>query len=1076
MDTLKNIIQRCHIRHKERDRIRQRQTVFTPQLNQVRPYHYKVQCARGTRILLDDLERADISFMPIGHAPHNDRGPFNFGGERFSKRQGVRDWHKKSLNASWGIQIYTGTPSEQNDAAWHDIYITYQAICAAPDAIYNCIEALIKTTAAPLLVLTKSGGVRFSFRITDYLHPATDSAKNYIYKYTPTETDSRHRDIYLQIRGDRGSSRWDGRYDILTGNLLTPPVITKEIVFAPIDALREQLHAPAPEPYPETHPENSRPAPASLGSEEMNLAKAALLKRGFAYLQKENNVHYWIKNVDDRKRLLLSLWEDREVVWVRAALPNTEFPTTATPITDVLNDTRITPTKLVDGGPINDTIAAIREGNLSPLAIKRPVPVLHLEDVPKAVPQSTAEKNAKLSDIFNRKTHILGLVADTIPCTDPAVQSYIQQETPVCINIADTALIESEEKRYRALKVPSVMRWKPREYRWEQVKAVPIEERMATPFAHGNMCEDADRCRAVEQKGGDAREVICAKCPVLKACKQRGYLSQQTPFRSATVQMLPNTQYFIDPRNGALHNIEQNERIYILYQQRVDINTLFLERRLPKSLLEQWVENWSGDTLGNFAKALLNALNTESLPNGNGIGQVRSVIQAFKPHADALIKQMCYINVRNLAGANAIDAPMRLEEMIAAGTLETETVQDIEAFPTVCRDPEWSYWHELQYFFDHYKRDVDVPMRWSDTKLLYWLPPIVHPAIKHLLLIGPTLSQQYLSKVFPTEKIDVLHTEPRPWLPGNQVFQIRTDMTSVDALYSYDTIWDDIGASKFGERIFTGIRAEIERDTTVKHVIITNGSIARRLIDLKEKENVCDVLLFKSLHGCAVNLEAAQVVWIIGKPIWAQHAIWCSAQMLFGNDQVPINYETDMRTGNFTDERIQSLHQHQIAALLTQIVGQIGLDRDTGKKVVLLTETPLSNITDRPETRLFDWEDFEIAGGLTKLPEFISTRERFEAERDTLTAESSREEVERVYGCSSRQANRVLTKLRGGNIPRISLREQILFLLSTGEKSTAAFVAAMDSSSQSIANELKRLIDIGEIIRVRRGIYSLTDQ
>lgn len=1074
MDILTNIIQRCHTRSKER--VRQRHTIFTPQLNQVHPYHYKVQCARGTRILLDDLERADISFMPIGHIPHNDHGPLNFGGEKFNRRQGVRDWHKKTLNASWGLQIYTGTPSEQNNAAWHDIHITYQAICAAPDATYNCIEALFKMTAAPLLVLTKSGGVRFSFRITDYLHPATDTAKNYIYKHAPTETDPQHRDIYLQIRGDRGYSRWDGRYDILSGNLLTPPVITREIVFAPIDALREQLHTPAPEPYPETHPENSRPAPASLGSEKMNLAKAALLKHGFAYIQPENDAHYWIKNVGDGKGLLLSLWKDREVIWVRAALPNTEFPTTATPITDVLNDTGITPTKSVDGLSVNDKIVEIREGNLSPLGIKRPAPVLHLEDVPKTAAQSTAEKDAKLSDIFNRKTHSLGLVSDTIPWTDPAVQSYIQQEIPVCINIADTALIESEEERYRALKVDSVMRWKPREYRWEQVKEIPIEERMANPFAHGNMCEDADRCRAVEQKGGDAHEVICAKCPILKACEQRGYLSQQTPFRSATVQMLPNTQHFIDPRSDGLHNTDQNERIHILYQQRVDINTLFLKRRLPKSLLEQWVRNWSGDALGNFAKALLNALKTESPANGNGTGHIRSVIQAFKPHADALIKQMCYINVRNLASANAIDIPMRLEEMIAEGILETETVQDIEAFPTVCRDPEWSYWHELQYFFDHYKHDVDVPMRWSDTKLLYWLPPIVHPAIKHLLLIGPALSEQYLSKVLPTEKIDVLHTEPKSWLPGNQVFQIRTDMTSVDALYSYDDIWDDIGTSKFGERIFTGIRAEIERDTTVKHVIITNGSIARRLIDLKEKENVWDVLIFKSLHGCAVNLEAAQVVWIIGKPVWTQRAIWCSAQMLFGNDDVPLNYEADINTGNFTDERIQSLYQHQVAALLTQIVGQIGLDRETGKKVMLLTETPLSNITDRPETRLFDWEDFEIAGGLARLPELIDTRERFEAERDELTAETSREEVERVLGCSSRQANRRLNKLRGGNIKRVRLRDQIMFLLSTGEKSKAAFVTAMNTNPQSIANELKKLMDIGEVVRPRRGIYTLPDQ
>ena len=1099
MDILTDIIQRCHKRHKEKDKLRQRKTVFTPRLNQIHPYHYKVHCARRTSIILDQLESANISFMPIGHAPQNDHGPLNFGGERFTKRQGLRDWHNESLKTSWGIQVYTGIPSQQNDAPWHDIYITYQAICAAPNAIYNCVEALIRTTANPLLVLTKSGGLRFSFRITDYLHPHNDTDRNYIYKHSPTETNLQHRDIYLQIRGDKGYSRWDLRYEILLGNLLDPPVITKEIVFAPIDALREELHVPSQEPYLDTHPESSRPIPTSLGSENMNLAKSALLKRGFSYLQQENDFHYWIKNVNDDRGILLSLWEDREVVWVRAALPNTEFPTTATPITDVLNDTGITPTKLAHGLPVNDKILAVREDNLSPLAIKRPPPVLHFKDIPKNVEHSTTEKNAKLSDIFNRKAHILALVSHTFPWTDPEVESYIQQEIPVCINIADPTLIESEEKRYRKLNVASLMRWKARTYRWEQVKDIPIEERMTNPFLHGNVCEDPERCQAVEQKGGDSYETICLKCPVLKACQQRGYLSQLKPFHRATIQMSPNNQHFIHPRRGkalknGLHNTDKNERIYILYQRTVDINNLFFERRIPKSLLEQWVENWNGHTLGNFAKALLNALKTESKSNDDGIGRVRSVFQAFKTQADDLIKQMCNINIRNLAGAisdsrpinypispipqkapaDVIDSPMRLEEMITAGILDTKTVQNIEAFPTVCRDPKWTYWHELQHFFDHYKSDVDVPMRWSDTELLYWLPPIIHPAIKHLLLIGPTLSEEYLSKVFPTKKIDVVHTEPKPWLPENQVFQIRTDMSSVNALYTYDNIWNDIGASKIGERIFTGIRAEIDRDTNIKHIIITNGSIMRRLSDLKEKENVCDVLLFKSLHGCEVNLEEAQVVWLIGRPFWAQRTIWCSAQMLFGNDEVPLNYDVDINTGNFTDERIQSLYQQHIAALLTQIVGQLRLDRETGKKVVLLTDTPIPNVTDRKNTFLFDWEDFEIAGGLDTLHEVIATRECFEAEREKLTDKNSREDVVRVLGCSERHANRVLNGLRGGNI-RVSLREQILFLLSTGEKRTAVFVAAIDKSPQSIANELKRLINTGEIVRVQRGIYALPD-
>ena len=106
------------------------------------------------------------------------------------------------------------------------------------------------------------------------------------------------------------------------------------------------------------------------------------------------------------------------------------------------------------------------------------------------------------------------------------------------------------------------------------------------------------------------------------------------------------------------------------------------------------------------------------------------------------------------------------------------------------------------------------------------------------------------------------------------------------------------------------------------------------------------------------------------------------------------------------------------------------MNRSTGKKVVLMSSLEIPDITDRPETLLFDWEDFEVAGGLDKLAETIAIRQRFETERDTLTAESSRQEVERILACSSRQANRMLKKLRGGKPLRVPFREQILALLA----------------------------------------------
>ena len=195
--------------------------------------------------------------------------------------------------------------------------------------------------------------------------------------------------------------------------------------------------------------------------------------------------------------------------------------------------------------------------------------------------------------------------------------------------------------------------------------------------------------------------------------------------------------------------------------------------------------------------------------------------------------------------------------------------------------------------------------------------------------------------------------------------------------------------------------------------------------------------------------------------------------MLYGNDAEPLSYEADTAFQHYKDERVQSVYIQTVAELITKIVGYAGLNRWRGKKVVFISSLAIPGITDRPETLLFDWEDFEVAGRLDKLPETIATRQRFDAERDQITADTRRQDVQRILGCSARQANRVLNKLRGGNIPRVPFREQILTLLSDGEKKASDVVAAVQGHPQAIHKELTRLTKTGEIVKVRWGVYTL---
>ena len=971
MNSLEDLIERCHQRYEKP--LRQRRTVVTPALyNKSHSYQVTVYCAQRYPVLLANMEQADISFMPIGRAPRYDRGPRDFGGERFLKRQSLQDWGIRRWHASWGLQMYTGIPSERDGAPWHDIDFKYEAICAAPDAVFACIEALINAVANPLLTMSKSGGLRFSCRVLDYLHPNTEQERFYIYKHPPISEISGQRDVYLEILGEEGYSHWDARHEILLGNLLDPPIIAKAVLFAPINALRAELHEPAlledesliSVTKNVEQERNIATAPVSLGSHNLDLAKAAFLKHGFSYVGQENGYHYWVSRDSTIDNKHVSLWESDGMVWVRASTPDAGLPTTSTPITDIWDDTGILPPIPAMGLSVSDEVSAVREGKLSPLAIKRPPPVLHKPEYPNEVYETLETKVAQVEHTFDGTSRILGVVTQVEAKRNYGIEPYVLSGGVICLNLPTVRLAEKTEQRLQKQNLPS-----------EKIEISTIPQLFFDP-QHSEVVEEM------------------------------------------------------------LEKIDDTEPLCIV--PRTKAHKLFPECKISKNVLEEWSINWNGSALGNFTKTLLHAVEIKDKPHADSVKRIRTAVQVFEWQVEELVKQMCEVNVEG-------------------------------------NDPHWTYWHQLKRFFTYYTRDADAPIRWNGKVLRFWIPPVLHPRVKRLLLTSVALSEQHLRRAFSDEEIEVVRTRPPVWVAGNRVFQIRTGVYPRQTILDYNSNRDVIGISKIGQRFFAGIRAEIERDASVKHAILTYKSIAARLEDIAEKENVCFVTDFGKVKGLHADFREAQVVWIVGTPQQAPNLVWRSAQILFGNDKEPLSYEEEETdTLRYKDERIQSVYEQTVVRELTRTILRVGLNRWSGKKVVLISSLALPDITDRPETLLFDWEDFEVAGGLDKLPEVIATRQRFETERANLITESSREKVEQVLGCSSRQANRVLQRLRGGRTLRVPFREQILTLLAAdGEKRTSEFVGAIEGHPKAIKNELKRLVDAGEIVKVRWGVYTL---
>ena len=989
MDTLQKITQQCHERkHRRRT---QRETIVLPAGYNESLHHYRVHYAHKKSAMLYELEKANISFMPIGEDPF-DRPPANWHQNRIKHRQRAQDWEASRWFASWGIGIYTGKTSGEESRNWHDIEFTHQAILNAPDEVSACWEALINSVVNPLVTLTKEGGVRFTCRVIDYLHPNTTDARQYVYKHLPERNPSRDRDVYVEIIGDKGYSCWDARYEILMGSLLDPPVMSKDVLFAFLDVLRELLHDPTP-----TSALDGIDTPTAETEE----------------------------------------WSDFDVIEA-----------------------------LETQAAVDDRILAVRRGELSPLSIKRSRPLLR-----------KSESVDEGEDIFDRSSDIHGLITGPIsPNKKREIESTFLQTSIVCLNSVVAYDAENAERYYEEHGV-SVGRWKPRNYRWEEVKEIPIADRMQNPFVHGNVCEDAERCDVLENKGGDPTESICPVCPVYKECQEHGYLSQLTLLPEKQVIILEIPNLFFDQRHEALvDRMIEEDRLCIVNDVESQMAGLFPMYQLSKDALESWIIHRNMSTLGQFAKALLNAMLIAGDQHGDIVKRVRTIMYAFESLEDTLIRQMCQV----LCPIDKDDSKveMSMDEAIKIGVLDASRTESIEKFPTVYRNPNWTLWHQLKFFFSHYSRDADAPMFTKSDMLQFWLPPVLHQRINKLIFMSPSFSEAQLKQVFPDASISVKRVNSSETsLRGNQIFQLRSAPHISDAITNYEVKWDVFSLSEIGMRYFIGIQREMENHPDRNHVVISSGGAAIMLKDVLIGKIISynDLVTEVSEHIEFLRsiLEDADVIWIVGTPYSPPHFIWRQAKILFGHHAAPLCYDLIMLPYYFQDERIQTLYEHSTVGALTQIISNVGFNDASDKTLILNTPLRIPYITDAPETMLFDWEDLEIGGGLDQLSETIVQREAYQDEYAEMDASWSRERVEFLFGVSASQANRILKRLRGGLRARPPLEVQIFNLLADGEKTTAELIDGVQGNPGAVKNELTKLVRQGEIVRIQQGVYDL---
>ena len=317
----------------------------------------------------------------------------------------------------------------------------------------------------------------------------------------------------------------------------------------------------------------------------------------------------------------------------------------------------------------DENIKAIREGNLSPYAIRRMPPRLVKEsfEISLANIEDNRKRIRKALRQLNKVVLLKSWTGDGKGegCIQLALDGEKFMMGASTQENADEDAARFRQAAKKAGIELNVLRWYPVKHNFDP--QIPVDERLD----NGAMCAFADIREAYQSKGGNPY-TICASCRFHEQCEEQGYLSQRPKMREADVlifcfpsivtspdyevqaerylelpdEIARDTDGKLIPRrndSGGIVRDEGGDPIYeyekryrsVIYDE-ATAQDLFIECRLPIRLIEQWRDMWEGEHLGEFAQALLYAL-AEKDP----IPKFRRIAKAYTPVADEIVEQMC---------------------------------------------------------------------------------------------------------------------------------------------------------------------------------------------------------------------------------------------------------------------------------------------------------------------------------------------------------------------------------------------------------------------------------------------------
>ena len=643
-------------------------------------------------------------------------------------------------------------------------------------------------------------------------------------------------------------------------------------------------------------------------------------------------------------------------------------------------------------------------------------------------------------------------------------------------------------------------------------------------------CIAPETCNTLAARGHSPHHA-CQACPVFTDCKRRGYLSQREKERNAAKVIYAWDEAVacdakhaekikslctdadilildeVNPANLTQPRAVTHQILSELAERFRNLDTLEIYKLLAAMKLEISVAETATEALSGLQKVL-----SES---GQDIAALDARLETFpvgcyfEKTENGLLARLSYMEKESTVPVRIDEDPddrysyrLHADEAVRVNHFHTRffsLAELINAGLVPVSDPPRGYprfFADFQEFIQTHPSRETAPMTFDpETRTLcYFLKPTLNH--RRCLFMTASDTENHIAEVYRDTEINVSrHTGwQTAWHETTRVLQIATG--AYLPRHSLLATGEKGAAALKG--FATSVFDHLIHPTIEKGLkpLIVGPKAFLEIPECQALNDAAPETLINHHHAEGRNDCQDRDIAFIFHYEPNHHDIRNQARRIYRNPKDPLSFERELREVTrggvtfkkscYTDKRVQSVYDRECRHRIMQAIMRLRPNRNPNKIIVLLTAEPI----DMPITPLpFARKDFERFKGdwqafANDLQETADTEKQTRARILDCRAQGMSERAIAKKTGVSRRCVRKVTKVTSGppvirtlynpRATHVTLQEKILQVLGAfSPKKTSEILAAVaDVSDRHIKRELKRLVDAGEIVKIRHGVYA----